>query len=53
MTTTRTEKRKYTIGVCNDCGYSKSTTVITFWASGMKYRVCAECIKPYRGIINR
>jgi hypothetical protein len=46
-------KRKYEHGKCQDCGWEKSTTVIVFWATGMKYRVCAECIKPYRGVINK
>jgi hypothetical protein len=44
-------RRKYTLGKCQDCGWVKRTTVITFWVNGMKYRVCAQCIKPYRGSI--
>lgn len=44
-------KRAYATGKCEDCGHIKRTTVVTFWATGFKYRVCAECIKPYRGVI--
>jgi hypothetical protein len=44
-------RRKYSDGRCEDCGHVKSTTVITFWTTGMKYRVCSECIKPYRKVI--
>lgn len=44
-------KRKYSQGTCNDCGWWKRVTTIYFWATGMKYVVCAECIKPYRKVI--
>jgi hypothetical protein len=44
-------KRKYEEGHCQDCGHEKQTTVVVFWATGMKYRVCAECIKAYRKVI--
>ena len=44
-------KRKYFTGKCQDCGWEKRVTNIYFWATGMKYRVCAECIKAYRGVI--
>jgi hypothetical protein len=45
------KRRKYTIGHCQDCGHQKRTTAIVFWATGMRYRVCAECIKSYRAVI--
>ena len=35
----------------NSSGWEKRITTITFWATGMRYRVCADCIKPYRGEI--
>lgn len=41
-------RRHYFIGRCQDCGHTKRVTEVTFWVNGMKYRVCAECIKPYR-----
>lgn len=42
-------RRKYRPGRrCQDCGWEKPTTEIRFWATGMRYRVCKECIKPYR-----
>jgi len=44
-------RRKYQDGHCQDCGHSKRVTEIIFWASGIKYRVCAACIRPYRGVI--
>ena len=44
-------RRKYTIGKCQDCGWTKRVTTIIFWVNGMKYTVCALCIKPYRGRI--
>lgn len=37
---------------CQDCGAThKPVTLIRFWATGMRYIVCAECIRPYRKII--
>lgn len=37
---------------CQDCGRPwKPTTLIRFWATGMPYWVCGECIRPYRGMI--
>ena len=45
-------RRKYRKGRCDDCGWHRNVTRITFWVNGMKYVVCAECIKPYRGTIN-
>ena len=49
----RTARRRYRIGrPCQDCGRPwKPTTVIYFWASGMPYSVCGECIRPYRRMI--
>jgi len=49
----KAKRRKYTTGHCQDCGHEKPVTTITFWATGMKYRVCSKCISPYRGIINK
>ena len=44
-------RRKYRKGNCDDCGRFRNVTRVTFWLNGMKYVVCAECIKPYRGVI--
>lgn len=44
-------RRVYKPGVCQDCGWQKRVTTIIFWVNGMRYRVCAECIKPYRKVI--
>lgn len=44
-------RRKYYAGQCQDCGWHKRVTTIYFWATGMRYVVCAECIKPYRKVI--
>jgi hypothetical protein len=45
-------RRKYREGrPCQDCGRRRPTTVIHFWATGMAYTVCGECIEPYRAII--
>ena len=44
-------RRKYRKGQCEDCGWTRNVTRITFWVNDMKYVVCAECIKPYRGVI--
>lgn len=39
-------------GACQDCGRPwKPVTVVRWWVSGGTYRVCGECIRPYRGII--
>lgn len=43
------KRRKYAVnGRCDDCGWPKPTTIITFWVNGMRYRVCSGCIKAYR-----
>ena len=44
-------RRKYRTGRCDDCGWQRNVTRITFWVNGMKYIVCSECIKPYRATI--
>lgn len=36
---------------CEDCGRIRPRTVVVFWASGMRYRVCGECIAAYRRVI--
>lgn len=36
---------------CQDCGWRKPVRVITFWATGFRYRVCADCEKCYRPVI--
>jgi hypothetical protein len=41
-------RRKYTLGRCEDCGHTTSTTIAYWWASDFKMRLCADCIKPYR-----
>lgn len=49
---TTIKRRKYRVnGRCDDCGHEIPTTIITFWVNGMRYRVCKDCIKPYRGQI--
>lgn len=45
------KRRKYERGSCQDCGWQRNVTTITFWATGMRYRVCPDCIKPYRSVI--
>lgn len=45
-------KRRYKTGqCCQDCGHLRRTTVVEFWASGLLYRVCGECVKAYRKVI--
>lgn len=44
-------RRQYVQGRCEDCGRTKRVTTVIFWATGMRYDVCAECIKPYRRVI--
>ena len=44
-------KRKYYHGTCEDCGWTRSVTTIFFWATGMRFVVCAGCIKSYRRVI--
>jgi len=39
-------------GTCQDCGHVKPVRTVTFWASGFRYTVCADCEKAYRGAIN-
>ena len=39
-------------GTCRDCGWHKPVRTITFWATGLRYRVCEECERPYRHAIN-
>jgi hypothetical protein len=47
----RRPRRRYERSIgCQDCGRGPATTV-RFWASGLKYRVCAHCIRAYRGVI--
>lgn len=41
-------RRVYTLGKCEDCGRTKRTTIIVFWLTGLKYRVCASCKWAYR-----
>ena len=44
-------RRQYTVGRCQDCGRTRRTTVVIFWSTGMRYRVCVDCIKAYRRVI--
>jgi len=44
-------RRRYREGQCQDCGWIKRVTTIVFWVNAMHYRVCKDCIKPYRGVI--
>jgi hypothetical protein len=48
-------RRRYTLTGrrCQDCGNYRPATTITFWASGYRYRVCSDCIRPYRRMILR
>ncbi len=47
-------RRRYRLGrPCQDCGdRARPTTRVTFWASGMPYFVCGDCIRAYRHVIN-
>ena len=49
----RARRRRYTLGKCGDCGWTKRVTRITFWVNGYQMDVCATCIKPYRDRILR
>ena len=44
-------RRKYALGNCDDCGWRKRVTRVIFWVNGFTQNYCAECIKPYRGVI--
>lgn len=44
-------RRVYAPGRCDDCGWHRSVTRITFWLNGFQMNVCADCIKPYRKVI--
>ena len=46
-------RRRYRHGrPCQDCGRKwKPTTEIVFWATGFRYFVCGECVRPYRRVI--
>ena len=46
-------RRIYSAGKCQDCGHTKPVTEITFWVNGLKYTVCAICIRAYRDRILR
>jgi hypothetical protein len=47
-------RRKYAVnGRCADCGYRIPTTLVHFWVNNMPYRVCKDCIKPYRKQLNK
>lgn len=38
---------------CQDCGrFGRPVTLVTFWATGMPYAVCSDCIRAYREVIN-
>lgn len=40
-------RREYHDGRCQDCGHDKRVTVVTFWVTGMRYRLCAACVRVY------
>ena len=44
-------RRHYAIGRCQDCGRTRSCTVVRFWVNYMRYVVCGDCIRTYRGVI--
>lgn len=49
---THHRRRYFTTGRrCEDCGRERPRTLIRFWATGMRYVVCAECIRAYRRVI--
>jgi hypothetical protein len=35
------------LGTCQDCGHHKPVRTVTFWATGMPYRVCEPCERVY------
>lgn len=39
-------------GTCQDCGWTLPVRTVTFWATGFRYRVCADCERAYRNRIN-
>jgi hypothetical protein len=41
-------RRHYADGTCQDCGHHRRVTVVRFWLNDLRYRVCRDCIKPYR-----
>lgn len=47
----RRRRYKRGMGRCQDCGRERPLTLIHFWATNMPYRVCSECIRPYRTVI--
>lgn len=46
-------RRFWYAGTCQDCGWHRRVTMVTFWATGLMYTVCADCLRPYRKMINR
>lgn len=51
VSASRRWRRVYRLGYCQDCGHYRRITVVRFWLNDMRYRVCAQCIRPYRKVI--
>lgn len=47
---TRKRRTYYAHLSCEDCGRSPAA-IVTFWVSGMRYRVCSTCVRAYRGVL--
>lgn len=48
----RQMRRRYVAGRCWDCGRGPVTEVV-FWATGMRYKVCAEHCREYRQALKK
>lgn len=44
-------RREYATGRCRDCGRWIRVTEVAFWVNGLRYQVCATCIRAYRKVI--
>ena len=44
-------RRRYQIGTCQDCGRYRQVTVARFWVNFMRYQLCGDCIRAYRGVL--
>lgn len=49
MTTAKRWRRRYRIGTCQDCGRTRRVTIVRFWVNYMRYVLCGECVRAYRG----
>lgn len=46
----RRRRRYFEHLTCQDCGRHRAT-LVKFWATGMLYRVCSDCVKAYRAVL--